>query len=45
LITQRKKLVKELENKKKELKNKEGYSDKYAEISMKHDELETKVAE
>ena len=45
LIAQRKELVNELEVKKDQLKNKEGYSDKYAQISIKYDELERKNKE
>jgi hypothetical protein len=43
LSAQRKKLVKELEGKKIELKKKSGYADTYAELSLQYDNLKERV--
>lgn len=45
LIAERKKLIKELDEKKQDLKNKSGYTENYAKISLRHDKLETSLTE
>ncbi|CAG8435199.1 5927_t:CDS:2 [Ambispora gerdemannii] len=45
LLAEREKLITDLETKKKELKEKGGYTETYEDLALAHDELEELIAE